>query len=236
MLNLFVVRLLALLAIVAASGGANRAIAQSAGTATASKPSELRITNGPVPIRVLVQSPADTDTELQIICLFRSDPSNTLHGSLLEINQKLKGLLDQIRKHSLFRGDLGETLMFAPPPGSLAAKRVLIIGLGDSQTFTPERMEMVGSIVYRESSRLGVSHPFFAPTVIDGGVSGLATGQVSERIMTGVLRAARTKKILMDSGASQGPVIQELTFLAGAQHAADTQQGIEKAIAADSGK
>ena len=104
-------------------------------TATASKPSELRITNGPVPIRVLVQSPADTDTELQIICLFRSDPSNTLHGSLLEINQKLKGLLDQIRKHSLFRGDLGETLMFAPPAGSLAAKRVLIIGLGDSQTF-----------------------------------------------------------------------------------------------------
>jgi hypothetical protein len=28
-------------------------------------------------------------------------------------------------------------------------------------------------------------------------------------------------------------VIQEFTFLAGAQHAGDTQQGIEKAIAAD---
>lgn len=230
MLKLSVVRLLALLAMVAASP-TNSAIAQSAGTGAASKPTELRISDGPVPIRILVQSPADTDTEMQIICLFRSDPSNTLHGSLLEINQKLKGLLDQIRKPSLFRGDLGETLLIVPPAGSLAAKRILIIGLGDSQTFAPEWMEMVGSIAYRESSRLGVSHPFFAPTVIDGGVSGFAAGQVSERIMAGFLRGARTKKILMDAGASGEPVIQELTFLAGAQHAADTRQGIEKAIA-----
>ena len=231
MLKLSVLRLVTLFAIVAAFGGASRAIAQSAGTPLVSKPTEVRIADGPVPIRILVQSPADTDTELQIICLFRSEPSNTLHGSLLEINQKLKGLLDQIRKPTLFRGDLGETLLLAPPAGSMGAKAVLIIGLGDSQTFTPERMEMIGSIAYRESSRLGVSHPFFAPTVIDGGVTGFATGQVSERIMTGILRAARTKKILMDLGASEGPVIQELTFLAGAQHAADTQQGIEKAIA-----
>jgi hypothetical protein len=38
--------------------------------------------------------PAETTTELQVICLFRSSPENTLHGSLLELNEKLKGLLD----------------------------------------------------------------------------------------------------------------------------------------------
>jgi Cytosol aminopeptidase family, N-terminal domain len=204
--------------------------------AAEAKPTEIPIAKAPIPMRVLVQSPADTETDLQIICLFRSDSSNTLHGSLVETNEKLKGLLDQIRKPTLFRGELGETLLLTPPAGSVAARRVLIIGLGDSQSFTPERMELVGSILYREGNRLGSAHPFFAPTVLDGGVTKYTTGQVSEQVISGFLRAAHTEKMLKDAGTSAGPVIQDLTYLAGPKYASSTQQGIEKSIAADSGK
>ena len=212
------------------------AAAQAAAPAAASKPAELRVSDGPIPIRVLAQSPAETETELQVICLFRSETSNALHGSLLEANEKLKGLLDQVRQPSLFRGELGETLLIAPPPGSLAAKRVLIIGLGDSQSFTPERMELVGSIFYREAGRLGVGHPFFAPTVLDGGVGKFPPGEVAEQVARGVLRAVRTERILVQARASRESAIQDLTFLAGSAHAADTQQGIEKAVAAEAGR
>ena len=72
---------------------------------------------------------ADTATGLQAICLFRSSPANRLHGSLLEINTKLKGLLDRIRKPELFRGQLGETLVVTPPSRSRGARRLLLIGL-----------------------------------------------------------------------------------------------------------
>src|SRR5208282_3522002 len=58
----------------------------------------------PLPVDVVVKSPAETDTELQVICLFRSDPSNTLHGSLLEMDEKLAGLLQHIRASSPPRG------------------------------------------------------------------------------------------------------------------------------------
>jgi hypothetical protein len=201
-----------------------------------SAPAEIRIANGPVPIRILVQSPADTATDLQVICLFQSIPSNTLHGSLVEINQKLKGLLDKIRQPLLFRGEFGETILLTPPAGSLNARNLLVIGLGDSQTFTPQRMELVGSILYREATRLGFSHPFFAPTILDGGVTKFGTGQVSEQFVSGFLRAARTDKVLKNAGAEQGQAIQSLTFLAGAAHAADTQQGIEKAIAVEAAR
>jgi hypothetical protein len=194
------------------------------------KPAEFSVSNAPIATRVLVQSPAETDTELQVICLFASAPENTLHGSLVEINEKLKGLLDNIRKPTLFRGEFGETLTFVPPAGTLAAKRMLIVGLGDSKGFTSQRMELVGSIVYRESSRLGVAHPFFAPTILDGGVTSFGTGDVAEHFYAGFLRGARTKKILEESGASGGPVIQELTFLAGPTHAADTQRALERAV------
>ena len=205
--------------------------AWAARRAVQAKPAELQVSNAPIATRVLVQSPAETDAELQIICLFESESENTLHGSLVETNEKLKGLLDKIRKPELFRGELGETILIVPPPGSLGTRKLLIIGLGDSENFTPQRMKFVGSIVYRESNRLGIAHPFFAPTLLDGGVTKFATGQVAELFYAGFLRAARTEKMLKDAGASPGQAIQDLTFLAGSSHAADTQQGLERAIA-----
>ena len=96
-------------------------------------PSVVDIANAPIPIRILIQSPAETKTDLQVICLFRSSPVNTLHGSLAETNEKLKGLLDRVRKPELFGGEPGETLLIGPPKGSIAAKKLLIIGLGDSR-------------------------------------------------------------------------------------------------------
>jgi hypothetical protein len=200
--------------------------ARPAGAATQAKPAQMQIPDAPIATRVLAQSPAATDTELQIICLFESAPQNTFHGSLVEMNEKLKGLLGQIREPALFRGEL------VPPAGSLGAKKLLIIGLGDSETFTPQPLELVGSIAYNESNRLGVAHLFFAPTVLDGGVTRYTTGQASENFMSGFLRAARAEKMLKNAGASQGQVLQDLTYLAGATHAADTAQGIERAIAA----
>jgi hypothetical protein len=209
--------------------------AQTTGAANLSKVAMLQGRSSSITTQVLLQSPAGTDTELQIICLFESTPENTLHGSLAEVNRKLQGFLDQIRNPALFRGELGETLLIAPSTGSLPAKNLLIVGLGDSQTFTPQRMELVGSIAYRESSLLGVVHPYFAPTILDGGVARYTTGEISEKFMTGFLRAARTEKILQGVGASRGKLVQDLTYLAGPAHATDTKQGIQRALA-DTGK
>jgi hypothetical protein len=189
------------------------------------------IANAPIPMQVLVQSPAETKTDLQVICLFRSSPVNTLHGSLAEMNEKLKGLLERVRKPDLFRGELGETLLLAPPAGSLGARKLLIIGLGDSQTFSPERMQLVGEILYAEAARLGPAHPFFAPTILDGGVSKFTTGDVAEQVIVGFLRAAASDKLLRDANASPGYPVTSLTYLAGAANAAGTREGIEKAIA-----
>jgi len=197
-----------------------------------SPPAVIDIANSPIPIQILVQSPAETKTDLQVICLFRSSPVNTLHGSLTEMDEKLKGLLDRVRKPDLFRGELGETLLLTPPPaGSLGAKTLLIIGLGDSQTFSPQRMQLVGEILYDEASRLGVAHPFFAPTILDGGVSKFTTGEVAEQVIAGFLRAAATGKLLRDANASPGQPVTALTYLAGAKNTGDTREGIEKAIA-----
>jgi len=193
-----------------------------------SQPASVDIPGAPIAIRILAQSPAETRTELQVICLFRSEPMNTLHGSLAEANEKMKGLLERVRKPDLFRGELGETLLIAPPKDSLAARELLVIGLGDSQSFTPQRMQLVGEIVYAEAGRLGVAHPYFAPTVLDGGVTGFATGDVAEQVVGGFLRAVAIDKLLQNDKHA----VTQLTFLAGAKNVTSTREGIEKAIGA----
>jgi hypothetical protein len=207
-------------------------IALIAGEMAHAQPAPIDIKSAPILIQILAQSPAETSTDLQVICLFRSSPVNTLHGSLTETNEKLKGLLDRIRKPELFRGELGETLLIAPPKDSLGAKELLIIGLGDSQTFSPQRMQLVGESLYTEASRIGVAHPFFAPTILDGGVAKFTTGEVAEQVIAGFLRAAATDKVLKDANASASQGVTALTYLAGAKNVDSTRKGIEKAIAA----
>jgi hypothetical protein len=182
------------------------------------------------PVEVLVENPAETQTDLQVICLFRSTPANTLHGSLTELDGELGGLLTQIRKENLFAGLLGETLLITPKPGSMHAARLLLIGLGDLEGFTPNREQLVGSIVYEESLRLGIAHPYFAPTVLDGGKAGVDTGETAEQFLYGFLRARATEEALAAAGVGSGKGPVQLTFLAGAAHAASTRAGVARAL------
>jgi hypothetical protein len=187
-------------------------------------------------VEVLVASPAVTKTELQVICLFHSGPGTAFQGSLREIDEKLGGLLTRIRKDSLFAGNLGETLLIAPKPGTIPARRLLLIGLGDLQSFSTDREQQVGFIVFEESKRLGINHPYFAPTVLDGGKTGLNTGDVAEQFLRGFLRASASEDVVRAakmSNPTSNP--SGLTFLAGAAHAADTRAGLAKATAAAAG-
>jgi hypothetical protein len=194
------------------------------------QPARIDVAHGPFSIQVLVQGPAETVTDLQVICLFRSSPENTLHGSLTEINEKMKGLLDQMRKPDSFRGDPGETLLITAPKNSIAARQLLVIGLGDSQSFSPQSMQLVGELLYTEAGRLGVTHPFFAPTILDGGVSKFATSEVAEQVIRGLMRADAIDRLLRDFHASSTTRVTGLTYLAGPKNVNSTLAGIEKAI------
>jgi len=186
----------------------------------------LSVPNPKLPVDVLVQGPTEAPGDLQVICLFSSVPENKLLASLATMDQQLGGALTAVRTPVLFRGDLGETMLLTPKPGVIAAKRLLIVGLGDRTTFTAEREELVGEIVYAESERLGVAVPSFAPTVIDGGFTGTDTGTIGADFIHGFLRGRAIAVALHAANAGSTPIVAKLTFLAGQAHAVDTQKGI----------
>lgn len=179
---------------------------------------------------VKAQAPESTSTDLQIICLFRSTPKNKLAGALAETDKALKGLLSQVRSEERFSGALGETLVLLPPAGGLKAKRLMLIGLGDSTTFMPERMRLIGRIAMRECDRMRIAHPYFAPTIKDGGVGRYTTGQIAEQFVLGAMDEFRLAAWLQAKGANGAPRVTAVTYLAGPQYAPSTQAGIEKAL------
>jgi len=199
------------------------AFAQTAPPAVGTR---LSVPNPKLPVDVLVEGPTKAPGDLQVICLFSSKPENKLLASLAEMDEQLGSALTTVRTTALFRGDLGETMLITPKPGVIAAKRLLIVGLGDRTTFTAEREELVGEIVYAESERLRVSAPSFAPTVLDGGFTGTDTGTIGADFINGFLRGRAIAVALHAAKSGPAPIVARLTFLAGQAHAVDTQKGI----------
>lgn len=199
----------------------------SSGSSPASNP--MKGTKSLV-IDVLVQSPSATRVDMQVICLFRRSAGGGFGGSLALIDQALTGLLLLLHSPERFEGLSGETLLFTPPPGTLPASRLILIGLGDAETFTPERMRLIGKILFREADRLGISHPYFAPTVLDGGMERFTTGDVSEQVVLGVLDAQGTTEWLAGQNAAERPVVRAITLIAGETHRASTEQGVQRAL------
>jgi hypothetical protein len=64
-------------------------IAVIAGQMTHALLASIDIKSAPIPIQILAQSPAETTTDLQVICLFRSSPVSTLHGSAVNPDGQL---------------------------------------------------------------------------------------------------------------------------------------------------
>src|SRR6201987_6296406 len=82
-------------------------------------------------VSVKVIGPYSEPADLQIICLFKHKASgDTYQGAAKDTDQHLHGLLSALRNRGEFVGELGETILFTPPSGSISAKSFMVIGLG----------------------------------------------------------------------------------------------------------
>src|ERR1017187_4423190 len=106
-------------------------------------------------IEGLVEGPSTAITPLQVACvfeytegdIFKSPPALPVAvNGMVHLDHDLKGIITDIRKSGKFAGHALETLLIAPPPGTIGAKRLILIGLGDRNKFTPELMISVAGV------------------------------------------------------------------------------------------
>jgi Cytosol aminopeptidase family, N-terminal domain len=172
----------------------------------------------PYGLRVSVKmiGPVTQTTDLQIICVLKHDPAGDKYiEAMQDFNEKLGGLLSNLRDRGEFAGDIGETLLFTPPANSIAPKQILLIGVGDESALTLDTLREAGRIAAREAVRLNAVHVSFAPTLRDQGSKRIDVGDGDGAVVEQFLLAYDTEKRLQAEGLSAADSLADLTIEAG---------------------
>ena len=193
-----------------------------------------------VAIEGVVQGPSAQVSDLQIACVFEytegdiynSPPAlpPALNG-LVHLDQDMKGLLTEIRKSGKFLGHANETLLITPAKGAIGGKRLLLIGLGDRNKFTPDLMTGIGGVAMREALKLGVNNFSFASDLKDAGIDS-PTALVAGNIVKGIFEAYRTQLWLKEKQLTKIKPIAKVILLAGPAFFTTAGEGIQEAITA----
>src|SRR5207249_3835627 len=138
------------------------------------------------------------------VCYFKHKKSGdkTL-GAAVELDKKLGGVIASLRNRGEFVGDELETLVLAPPKDTIKPKLLLLVGLGDENSLSLERMERIGRTALRAAAKLGVKRAAFAPLIRDQGNSKLDAGDVEQAVTKGLLLAYDTEKRLQKEGLAR---------------------------------
>lgn len=169
-----------------------------------------------IKLSVKMVGPYMEAADLQIICAFKHKPSgDTYLGAAKEFDRKVDGILSALRNRGEFVGELAETILFIPPEGTIPAKRVLVIGLGDEEKLSLDTLRIVGRVAARESVRLKAKHVAWAPVIRDQGNSVLDVGEVDGAFVEQMLLAYDTEKRLQAQGLGDEFGIEALVIEAG---------------------
>lgn len=196
-----------------------------------------------IAVEVKVQSPSAQSTPLQVACVFEyteGDITNPpalpaqLNG-MLHLDEALHGIITDLRKSGRFTGHAFETLLITPPPGTIPAKQLLLIGLGNRNTFNADVMYTVGSIGMREALRLGVTSYTHASDIKDAGIDS-PTAEVAENVVKGALDAYNTQLQLKEKKMSVFKPLVKFTLLSGPAFYAPSSAAIKAALTAYANK
>lgn len=191
-----------------------------------------------IAVEGVVQGPSVQVSDLQVACLFEYTEGDIFNSppalppalnGLVHLDHDMKGLVTEIRKSGKFSGHAFETLLISPPKGTIGGKRLLLIGLGDRNQFTPELMTGMGSVAMREALNLGVSNFSFASDLKDAGIDS-PTALVAGNVVKGIFQAYRTQVWLKDKQMANFKPMTKVILLAGPSFFTVAGEGIQEAL------
>lgn len=198
----------------------------ASGTRSIDTPEGLRVS-------VKMISPVTQMTDLQIVCILKHDPKGDKYlEAMKDLDEKLGGVISSLRDRGEFVGNMGETLLFDPPPGAIGARRVLFIGVGDESSLSLDRIRQVGAIAAREAIRLRMTNAAFAPALRDQGSDRIDVAEGGGAFAEQFVLAFDTEKRLQAEGLSPPCQLKEITMEAGSNYFAGVSKGVATAIVA----
>lgn len=172
--------------------------------------------------------------DLQIVCVFKHKASgDTYIEAMKDLDDKLGGLLSSLRNRGEFIGELGETILIDPPKSSIAAKQLLVIGLGDEKALSLETLNIVGRIAADAAIQLKARSVSFAPTIRDQGNQTIGVGEGDQAVVENMLLTYDTNRRLQKEQLAPPLTIEAWIIDAGTKFYEDATQkvgqGVDKA-------
>ena len=169
---------------------------------------------------VVAWGPAQADVDFSVACMFeREFAGAAMTGGLLALDAALGGALSRLRAAGAFRAQPMETLLITRPPDGVAARAVLVIGLGDPVLLDGETLRRATRVAMREAIRFGAHSMAFAPSVLDAGHTDNGALDMQTVMLDGMLGALRAEHLLAEAGLAAVPKLVSCTFDVGAPRA-----------------
>lgn len=187
----------------------------------------------PLGIKVSIKmvGPYTEMADLQIICLFKhKSAGDNYQGAAKATDEHLNGLLSALRNRGEFVGELGETVLFTPPAGSIPAKQFMVVGLGDEKDLSLDSLRLVGRIAAREAVRLKACHLAWAPVIRDEGNSTIEVGLGDRVFIEQMLSAYYTEKRFQMQGLAPEFSIESCVIEAGPAYFGSAVQQVGEGI------
>jgi len=202
-------------------------------TDTTSAPIRLPIgTHDGVEFDVVAWGPAHADVDFSVACMFAHELGATgMAGGLLALDQALGGQLARLRAAGAFRAQPMETLLVTRPPPGVAARAVLVVGMGDPAALDGDLLRRACRVAMREAIRFGATSMAFAPSVLDAGHTDNAALDMQDVMLDGMLGALRAEHMLADAGLAGVPALRHCTFDVGAPRAQAAGRAFAQAFA-----
>lgn len=170
-------------------------------------------------VKVRVMVPQDQETDLLFLCFFKhKERGDTVLATIQKFDERLGGLIASLRNRGQFHGDELETILINPPAGSIKAKKLMLLGLGEADKLSLPTMRRIGTVAMREAARLGVKSAAFGAAIRDQGNTMYPTGDVGREVLLGAILAFDTEKRLQKEGHNAGLALEEWILLAGPQY------------------
>ena len=180
---------------------------------------------------VVAWGPAQAAVDFSVACMFTHEMGSAgMAGGLLALDQALGGQLAHLRTIGAFRAEPLETLLVTTPPAAVAARAVMVIGLGDPALLNSDLLRRATRVAMREAIRFGATSMAFAPSVLDAGHTDNSQLDMQVVMLDGMLGALRAEILLSEAGLAMAPSLRHCTFDVGAPRAAGAGTGFKAAF------
>lgn len=175
-----------------------------------------------VTIEVAAWDGAGADVDLSCVCMFaREIGGGPPKGGLAHVNAALDGHLVELRDDGCFRALAGKTLLIDRPPRPIAAKSLLILGLGEPVSWTSQSLVPAVHLAASTALNLDMGSVAFAPSMLDSGLLPDQTRCAPASMVEGLIAALHTNNRLQELGLTRRPALQHWIFDVGAERFED---------------